>query len=115
MKTIHYGIGLLCAAGLYAGSVCAQQSAPPTEHQMHDNTMTQEKLARGDTNVAHRQEGYYRSLDRGNKGWLDTDDVSGDPFLSKNFGKCDMDHDGKLTLAEFMDCTHNNPPPPGAD
>ena len=112
MKAIYYGI--LCA-GLCSGAAFAQQSAPPTEHQMHDNTMTQERVARGDHNVATRQEGYYHSLDRGNKGWLDTDDVSADPFLSQNFGKCDADHNGKMTLSEYLECTHNNPPPPGSD
>ena len=109
MKIIRYGI--LCVSCALAASAFAQQSAPPTTHQMKDNTQTQERVASGDRNIAHRQEGYYHSLDRGNKGYLDSDDVSGDPFLSQNFGKCDMDHDGKMTLSEFLDCTHANPSP----
>jgi hypothetical protein len=114
MKTTVIYSSVLCAC-LLAGSALAQQAAPPTEHQMKDNAQTQERLARGDSDVARRQQGYYRSLDRGAKGYLNSDDVSADPFLSQNFGKCDMDHDGKLTLDEFMSCTHNNPPPPGRD
>ena len=109
MKILRYGIlALSCAVAL---SAFAQQSAPPTEHQMHDNTQTQERVANGDRGIVNRQEGYYHSLDRGAKGYLDSDDVSGDPFLSQNFGKCDADHDGKLMLSEFLACTHNNPPP----
>jgi len=104
-------VASILAASLAAPATLAQQSAPPTTHQMKDNTQTQERVASGDRNIAHRQEGYYHSLDRGNKGYLDNDDVSGDPFLSQNFAKCDMDHDGKMMLSEFLECTHANPSP----
>jgi len=111
MKTLH----LACAGFVaLAASLCvvAQTgSAPPTETQMRDNADTVARQAEGAGNVSKRQHQYFRSLDRNSKGYLDNDDVSGDPFISKNFLKCDVDHDGKLTWQEFADCTHANPPP----
>jgi len=103
-------IALSLALG--AGGALAQTgSAPPTETQMRDNADTQARQMDGDDKVTKRQRQYFASLDRNTKGYLSNDDVSGDPFISKNYIKCDLDHDGKLTWAEFKACTHNNPPP----
>ena len=110
MKGIHLGTG--AALALYAALGLAQSgSAPPTETQMRDNADTVAREEQGMGDVARRQHRYFRSLDRNTKGYLDNDDVSGDPFISQNFLKCDVDHDGKLTWGEFADCTHANPPP----
>ena len=94
-----------------AASMSFAQSPKPTETQMRDEANTQQRMA-NDGDVTKRQHTYFKSLDRGGKGYLNGDDVSGDPFLSENFPKCDTDHDGKLTWNEFKTCTHNNPPPP---
>lgn len=103
---------ILAAAATCATLAQAQTgSAPPTETQMRDNADTVAREAQSEGGVARRQHQYFRSLDRNTKGFLDNDDVSGDPFMSKNFIKCDVDHDGKLTWPEFADCTHANPPP----
>ena len=92
-----------------AASMSFAQSPKPTETQMRDNANTQERMA-NDGDVTARQKTYFKSLDRGNKGYLNNDDVSGDPFVSQNFSKCDADHDGKLTWDEFKTCTHNHTP-----
>jgi hypothetical protein len=81
----------------------------PTETQMRDNADTQAREQNGER-VTKRQMQYFRSLDLGGKGYLNNDDVSADPFISQNFLKCDVDHDGKLTWSEFKECTHANPP-----
>ncbi|MDR3388788.1 MAG: hypothetical protein P4L92_17210 [Rudaea sp.] len=83
----------------------------PTETQMRDNADTRQRMENGDHDVVKNQKRYFNSLDRNTKGYLSSDDVSADPFLSQNFAKCDADHDGKLTWMEFKSCTHNNPPP----
>ncbi len=102
---------LLIGASLaLAASMSFAQSPKPTETQMRDNADTQDRMA-ADGDVTKRQHTYFKSLDQGAKGYLTSDDVSGDPFLSQNYPKCDKDHDGKLTWAEFKTCTHNNPPP----
>ncbi len=94
-----------------AASLSFAQPAPkPTETQMRDNADTQNRMA-ADGDVTKRQHAYFKGLDKGSKGYLTNDDVSGDPFLSQNYPKCDTDHDGKLTWSEFKACTHNNPPP----
>lgn len=90
----------------------AASAQAPTETQVLDNANTQERTDSGDHNVRKGQKRYFDSLDRGQKGYLSNDDVSADPFVSKNYAKCDADHDGKLTWPEFRACTINNPPPP---
>lgn len=93
---------------IFASAGLAQ---PPTETQMRDNADTQKRAENGDHNVSKNQKQYFDSLDRNTKGYLISDDVSADPFLSQNYAKCDADHDGKLTWIEFKTCTHSNPPP----
>jgi hypothetical protein len=89
----------------------AQTSPPPTETQMRDQTDTQNRMATDGSDVTKRQKSYFKALDRQSRGYVTVDDVSADPFLSQNFPKCDVDHDGKLTWEEYKTCTHNNPPP----
>jgi hypothetical protein len=102
-------IGVLCACLLVLASTALAQA--PTETQMRDNADTQQRMENGDHNVTKGQRRYFGSLDRNTKGYLTSDDVSADPFLSQSYAKCDADHDGKLTWIEFKTCTHNNPPP----
>ncbi|HZX90041.1 MAG TPA: hypothetical protein VFE67_05310 [Rudaea sp.] len=101
-------IALLACALSAATAVSAQA---PTEKQVRDNANTQERTDDGGHDVGHGQKQYFDSLDRGQKGYLSNDDVSADPFLSKNYPNCDADHDGKLTWPELRACTINNPPP----
>jgi hypothetical protein len=92
-----------------AASLSFAQSPKPTETQMRDNANTQERMGK-DGDVTARQQTYFKSLDRGGKGYLNNDDVSGDPFVAQNFAHCDGDHDGKITWDEFKTCTHNHTP-----
>ena len=43
-------------------------------------------------------------LDTGKKGYLTKHNVKGHKWLSKNFAKCDADHDGQLSPDEFANC-----------
>ena len=95
-----------------AGAACfayGQATAPPTEKEMRANTTPQEGMEQG-KDVVGTQRKYFAGLDRHQKGYLNIDDVSADPFLSGNFAKCDANHDGRLTSAEYAACTRENPP-----
>ena len=86
----------------------AAMAQKPTETQMLNNADTQNRET-VDARAVHKdQKAYFKSIDIGNKGYLTSDDVAADAFLQKNYPKCDVDHDGKLTWAEFKDCTRNN-------
>ena len=104
----------LCKTVLFASALglvsvaSAQVQTPPTETQMRDNAQTSQREETGDHNVRKNQKQYYASLDRNQKGYLNNDDVSADPFLTQNYAKCDTNHDGKLTWEEFRTCTRNN-------
>src|ERR1700759_2080026 len=108
MKGFHKT--LIGASLALATSLTFAETSPPTETQMRDNADTQDRMA-NDGDVTKRQHAYFKGLDRQHHGYLTSDDIGADPFLTQNFPKCDVDHDGKLTWEEFKTCTHNNPPP----
>jgi hypothetical protein len=83
---------------------------PPTQTQQLNNADTQNREGTDANSVHKGQHEYFKSLDGAKKGYLTLDDVSADAFLTQNYGKCDSDHDGKLTWPEFKMCTRNNPP-----
>jgi len=46
----------------------------------------------------------FDTLDPTKKGALSADDVKGNKWLSKNFTRCDSDHDGTLSREEYVAC-----------
>ena len=56
----------------------------PTEKQMLDNADAQNRMDQG-KDVVKDQRRYFASLDRNQKGYLNNDDISADPFLTQNF------------------------------
>jgi hypothetical protein len=46
----------------------------------------------------------FKTLDTAKRGALTADDVKGNQWLSKNFSRCDLDHDGKLSREEYTAC-----------
>jgi len=107
MKTKIINSCVFASLVMMAASAMAQK---PTESQVLNNADTQNREA-VDAKAVHKdQKAYFKSIDIGNKGYLTSDEVAADPFLQKNYPKCDADHDGKLTWEEFKTCTRNNPP-----
>ena len=102
----------LATVPLLVAAFGLSQAQPPTETQMRDNADTQARMDESHHNVRASQQKYFATLDRNTKGYLTNDDVSADPFLTRNWTKCDANHDGKLTIDEYMICTRENPPPP---
>ena len=46
----------------------------------------------------------FNTLDTQKRGSLTADDVKGNKWLSKNFSRCDTDHDGTLDRKEYSAC-----------
>jgi hypothetical protein len=46
----------------------------------------------------------FLTLDTNNHGYLSADDVKHNKWLSSNFARCDVDHDGHLTQQEYANC-----------
>lgn len=46
----------------------------------------------------------FDTLDTTKRGTLNADDVKSDKWLSKNFTRCDTDHDGTLSREEYAAC-----------
>jgi hypothetical protein len=46
----------------------------------------------------------FKTLDTKNNGYVTAQDVKSNKWLSKNFAKCDTDHDGHLSQQEYAKC-----------
>lgn len=46
----------------------------------------------------------FLTLDPNNHGYLTLDDVKHNKWLSRNFARCDVDHDGHLSQQEYANC-----------
>ncbi len=46
----------------------------------------------------------FDTLDGGKKGYLKKHDVKNNKWLTKNFSRCDLDHDGRLSPDEYAHC-----------
>ena len=50
-------------------------------------------------------------LDRTKAGVLTQQDAASDPWLGRNFARCDTNHDNEVSHAEYVACTSEPPPP----
>jgi hypothetical protein len=91
--------------------VDSSQAVPPTRR---DNARSDgEDKADGNDLVSPDKAGVkqamatrpsFNSLDTQKKGSLTADDIKGNKWLSKNFSRCDTDHDGTLDRKEYAAC-----------
>lgn len=84
-----------------------QTSAPPSAGQ--DKSSGNDMVSPKDDATHHpmRQASArpdFDTLDTKKRGTLTADDVRANKWLSKNFTRCDTDHDGTLTRAEYDTC-----------
>jgi len=82
-------------------------SAPPTAGQdkSHGNDMVSPNgTSTGGMKQANASRPDFNTLDTKNKGTLTAADVRSNTWLSKNFSRCDTDHDGTLSRTEYDAC-----------
>jgi hypothetical protein len=83
-------------------------ATPPTAGQdkSHGNDMVDSSGTGKDSAMkqANASRPEFSTLDTKNKGTLTAADVRSNQWLSKNFCKCDTDHDGTLDRAEYNAC-----------
>jgi hypothetical protein len=82
-------------------------SSPPTAGQdtSHGNDMVSPNgTSNGGMKQANASRPDFNTLDTKKRGHLTADDVRSNTWLSKNFSKCDTDHDGSLSRAEYDAC-----------
>ena len=46
----------------------------------------------------------FKTVDTQRHGYLTSDDVKNDDYVSKNFAKCNLTHDGHMTREEYASC-----------
>ena len=46
----------------------------------------------------------FDTVDSHKRGYLTSDDVKGDAYVSKNFAKCNVKHNGHMSRKEYANC-----------
>jgi hypothetical protein len=84
---------------------------PPTSHTMQtpqstgQNSGTGNNLVGGNSGqMANAQRTEFGMLDTNKRGYVTSDDAKNDQWLKSNFAKCDSNHDGHVTSAEYAAC-----------
>jgi hypothetical protein len=83
------------------------ESSPPSAGQdtSHGNDMVSPNgTSNGGMKQANASRPDFNTLDTKKRGSLTAADVRSNTWLSKNFSKCDTDHDGTLTRSEYEAC-----------
>src|SRR5579863_6434109 len=132
MRQLTFLTAAACAALLCAGPIASAQNSTPGSNSNGNNLDTTSKSPNVDTSSAPATAGQDKShgndmvspngtanggmkqanaarpdfstLDTKNKGSLTAADVRNNAWLSKNFSRCDSDHDGTLSRAEYEAC-----------
>lgn len=87
--------------------VSTKSPSPPAVGQdksTGNDMMNPKDSASGSTRQASASRPDFGTLDKKNKGKLTAADVRSNRWLSKNFAKCDTDHDGTLDRTEYESC-----------
>ena len=86
MKSIYLA-PFMCAALLFA---CANAYSDDVgKNDTHHESSTHRDFDKVDTN---------------RHGYLTSDDVKSDDWVSRNFGKCNVKHDGHMSREEYANC-----------
>jgi len=86
------GASLMCGALLFA--CAAAYSADPYSADG----------SKGDMQRAPAVHPDFKTVDTQRHGYLTSDDVRNDDYVSKNFAKCNLTHDGHMTREEYANC-----------
>ena len=85
-----------------------QVSSPPTTGQDkssgNDLVSPNGNANHSGTKLASAARPDFKTLDTAKRGKLTADDVKGNKWLSQNFTRCDLDHDGTLSSEEYAAC-----------
>ena len=85
-----------------------QVSRPPTTGQDkssgNDMVSPNSNANHSGTKLASAARPDFKTLDTAKRGALTADDVKGNKWLSQNFTRCDLDHDGTLSSEEYAAC-----------
>jgi len=119
----NYLTRLALGALIFAGALASAQTAdttkgnevtgspqpPPAKALSSPQTVGQDKstgnnLVGANTGQATGMHPDFATLDAKQKGYLTKHDVKTHKWLSKNFAKCDADHDGHLSQDEYAAC-----------
>jgi hypothetical protein len=91
------------------GTTVTDQTATPPSAGQDKSTGNDLVSPKGDTTSGGMKQGptarpNFNTLDASKAGALTANDVKGNKWLSKNFTRCDTNHDGSLSREEYAAC-----------
>ena len=87
-----YVASLMCGALLFACAAC--YSADPYSADASKDDMQRAPAVHPD----------FKTVDTQRHGYLTSDDVKNDDYVSKNFARCNLTHNGHMSPEEYANC-----------
>jgi len=67
-------------------------------------TAYSDDVGKNDMQRASRTHAEFNTVDTHRQGYLTADDVKNDDYVSKNFAKCNVRHNGHMSREEYANC-----------
>lgn len=86
------------ALALAVGSAWAADADKPMDSKNKDGKLSKTEAA----NASRSDDSGFARLDKNKDGYISKAEAKGEPELTKNFDKWDLNHDGKINRAEYL-------------
>lgn len=98
MKLVKTTVMVASVFALAVGSAWAADADKPLDGKNNDGKLSKKEAA----NASRSDESGFARLDKNKDGYISKAEAKGEPELSKNFDKWDLNNDGKINRAEYL-------------
>lgn len=98
MKLVKTAVMVASVFALAAGSAWAADADKPMDGKNNDGKLSKKEAS----NASRSNESGFAKLDKNKDGYISKAEAKGEPELSANFDKWDLNNDGKLNRAEYL-------------
>jgi Ca2+-binding EF-hand superfamily protein len=98
MKLVKTTVMVASVFALAAGSAWAADADKPMDSKNSDGKLSKKEAS----NASRSDESGFAKLDKNKDGYISKAEAKGEPELSANFDKWDLNNDGKLNRAEYL-------------
>src|SRR3954471_9854111 len=98
MKLVKTAVMVASVFALAAGSAWAADADKPMDGKNSDGKISKKEAS----NASRSNESGFAKLDKDKDGYISKAEAKGEPELSANFDKWDLNNDGKINRAEYL-------------